>query len=206
MGSENRFDGIDDYAADLIRYKARQLVRRPEFSPSDQEDLEQEMVLDLLRRLPRYDPRRAQRSTFIARIVEHKIATLIEYQRAAKRDSDRQGPSLNRDIADGEGHTTDAIQAVDQEAYLKRLGIEFRPQRDRTDLRLDLEDALRRLPDDLRSLCEMLRSMSVQEIAKAVGMPRPSVYDAIKRVKARLGEEGFQEIFRPGPTDRDPLR
>ena len=206
MGSENRFDGIDVYAADLIRYKARQLVRRPEFSPSDQEDLEQEMVLDLLRRLPRYDPRRAQRSTFIARIVEHKIATLIEYQRAAKRDSDRQGPSLNRDIADGEGHTTDAIQAVDQEAYLKRLGIEFRPQRDRTDLRLDLEDALRRLPDDLRSLCEMLRSMSVQEIAKAVGMPRPSVYDAIKRVKARLGEEGFQEIFRPGPTDRDPLR
>ena len=206
MGSENRFDGIDDYAADLIRYKARQLVRRPEFSPSDQEDLEQEMVLDLLRRLPRYDPRRAQRSTFIARIVEHKIATLIEYQRAAKRDSDRQGPSLNRDIADGEGHTTDAIQAVDQEAYLKRLGIEFRPQRDRADLRLDLEDALRRLPDDLRSLCEMLRSMSVQEIAKAVGMPRPSVYDAIKRVKARLGEEGFQEIFRPGPTDRDLRR
>jgi len=32
---------------------------------------------------------------------------------------------------------------------------------------------------------------------EAVRMPRPSVYDAMKRVKARLAEEGFQEIFSP---------
>ena len=146
MGSENRFEGIDEYAAKLIRYKARQLARRADFSESDQEDLEQEMVLDLLRRLPRYDPRRAQRNTLIARVVEHKIATLIDYRRAAKRDSWREGPSLNRDITDGEGHTTDAIQTVDQNAYLRRLGIAFRPQREQVDLHLELEDALRRLP------------------------------------------------------------
>ena len=206
MGSENRFDGIDPYAAKLIRYKARQLVRRSEFSQSDQEDIEQEIVLDLLYRLPRYDPRRAQRNTFIARIIEHKVAALIDYRRAAKRDFLREGASLNRDIADGEGRTTDAIQTVDQETYLRRLGIPFRPQRDEVDLRLDLESALQRLPEDLRSLCEMLRSMSVQEIATAVGIPRPSVYDAIKRVKARLVEEGFEEIFRPRPTDRDSRR
>ena len=206
MGSENRFDGIDAYAARLIRYKARQLVRRSEFSESDQEDIEQEIVLDLLCRLPRYDARRAQRNTFIARIIEHKVAALIDYRRAAKRDFLREGTSLNRDIADGEGRTTDAIQTVDHETYLRRLGIPFRSERDDVNLRLDLESALQRLPEDLRSLCEMLRSMSVQEVAKATGIPRPSVYDAIKRVKARLVEEGFEEIFLPGPTDRDSRR
>ena len=206
MGSENRFEGIDEYAAKLIRYKARQLARRSDFSESDQEDLEQEMVLDLLRRLPRYDQRRAQRNTFIARIVEHKIATLIDYRRAAKRDCRREGLSLNREFDDGEGNTTDSLQTVDQEAYLRRLGIAFRPQRDQVDLRLDLESALQRLPADLRSLCELLRSKSVREISQTVGIPRPSIYDAIKRVKARLVEEGFQEILRPDPTHRDSRR
>jgi len=69
MGYENRYQGIDDYAVQLIKYKARQLVGRVGFTESDREDLEQEMVLDLLRRLPKFDPKRAGRNTFIARIV-----------------------------------------------------------------------------------------------------------------------------------------
>ena len=77
MGFENHYEGIDEYAVQLIRYKARQLVGRVGFTESDRDDLEQELMLDLLRRLPKYNPDRAQRNTFIARVVEHKIATII---------------------------------------------------------------------------------------------------------------------------------
>ena len=44
------------------------------------------MVLDLLRRLPKFNPERAQRKTFIARVVNHKVATIIEARKAGMRD------------------------------------------------------------------------------------------------------------------------
>ena len=60
MGFDKRYKGIDEYAVRIIKYKARQLVGRVGFTESDREDLEQEMILDLLQRLPKYDPARAQ--------------------------------------------------------------------------------------------------------------------------------------------------
>ena len=56
MGVDNSDDGIDPYAAGLIRFKARQLVGQAGFTASDRNDLEQDLILDLLRRLPKYDP------------------------------------------------------------------------------------------------------------------------------------------------------
>ena len=40
MGYENRYQGIDDYAVQLIKYKARQLVVRVGFTEFDREDME----------------------------------------------------------------------------------------------------------------------------------------------------------------------
>ena len=62
-------EGIDEYAVQIIKFKAKQLVGRVGLTDSDREDLEQEMILDLLQRLPKYNPDRAQRNTFIARVV-----------------------------------------------------------------------------------------------------------------------------------------
>jgi DNA-directed RNA polymerase specialized sigma24 family protein len=52
MESRNRYDGVDAYAVTKIRHHARQLSRSRAFHSSDIEDLEQELMLDLLRRLP----------------------------------------------------------------------------------------------------------------------------------------------------------
>ncbi len=62
MGFDKHDHGIDPYAIRLIKYKARTLVGKAGFTASDREDLEQELILDLLHRLPRYDRNRAQRN------------------------------------------------------------------------------------------------------------------------------------------------
>lgn len=41
--SNNRYGGVDSYAAFFIAYKARTLIRMPMFSRDDLEDLEQDM-------------------------------------------------------------------------------------------------------------------------------------------------------------------
>lgn len=193
MESENRFDGIDAYAAKLIRHKARQMARSPGFSASDREDLEQELVLDLLQRLSQYDPKRAGRNTFMARVIEHKVATIIEYRRRSKRDCRREVQSLNATLHDMEGNETRAIDSVDQESYLRRVGVASPTEQERTEARMDLETLLRRLPDDQRRLCDLLRFKGVAEVSQETGIPRPTLYDIINRLKAALRREDSHE-------------
>ena len=82
VNSQNDARALAQTASGEAYAELRQALMRAGFVEADRHDLEQEMVLDLLRRLPRFDARLSKRETFITRIVEHRIATLIESQRA----------------------------------------------------------------------------------------------------------------------------
>lgn len=56
MLSRNRHDGVEDYAVTKIRFHARQLARTGLFPSQETEDIEQELMLDLLRRRDDFDP------------------------------------------------------------------------------------------------------------------------------------------------------
>jgi len=195
MGYENRYQGIDDYAVQIIRYKARQLVGRVGFTESDREDLEQEMVLDLLRRLPKFDPKRAGRNTFIARIVEHKVATIIEAQKAGMRDYRLCSCSLNDRLEDEEGRSIERMETLDQEDYLRRTGKLSRPMSELRNLSIDLRSAVQTLPPELRELCKRLQTESVTEISRDTGIPRGTIYESIKKLRAIFEDAGLKDYL-----------
>jgi RNA polymerase sigma-70 factor (ECF subfamily) len=195
MGYENRYQGIDDYAVQLIKYKARQLVGRVGFTESDREDLEQEMVLDLLRRLPKFDPKRAGRNTFIARIVEHKVATIIEAQKAGMRDYRLCSCSLNDRLEDEEGRSIERMETIDQEDYLRRTGKLSRPMSELRNLSIDLRSAVQTLPPELRELCKRLQTESVTEISRDTGIPRGTIYESIKKLRAIFEDAGLKDYL-----------
>ncbi len=195
MGYENRYQGIDDYAVQLIKYKARQLVGRVGFTESDREDLEQEMVLDLLRRLPKFDPKRAGRNTFIARIVEHKVATIIEAQKAGMRDYRLCSCSLNDRLEDEEGRSIERMEIIDQEDYLRRTGKLSRPMSELRNLSIDLRSAVQTLPPELRELCKRLQTESVTEISRDTGIPRGTIYESIKKLRAIFEDAGLKDYL-----------
>ena len=74
MSFDPRQGGIDPYAVQHIRFKARQLAGQAGFGAGERKDLEQELFLDLLQRLPQYDPERARRTTFISRVVANRVS------------------------------------------------------------------------------------------------------------------------------------
>lgn len=193
METGNRFDGIDDYAIKLIRYRARQLVGLAGLTESDRPDLEQDMMLDLLRRLPRYDPERAQRSTFIARVVDHRVATILEARRAEKRDPRCEAGSLDERIRGIDGSVARVDTLDHDETYWRRSGSSPRTEAELLDLGLDLELAVSALSPALRELCELLRTSTVTEIARGFGCSRAAVYDAIKRARRQLEKAGLGE-------------
>ncbi|MBU2625031.1 MAG: RNA polymerase subunit sigma-24 [candidate division Zixibacteria bacterium] len=195
MGSKNRYEGINTYAAKIIRYKARRLVGQFGFSEADWEDIEQELTLDLFRRLPKYNPKRAKLNTFIARIVEHKIATIIEARMAAMRDYRLCSCSLNDPLEDEDGHSIERIETIDQDEYLLRIGKLSRPTADLQDLRIDLFNAMERLQPDLRDICEQLLANTITETSKVTGVPRGTIYGHMKKIAAIFEDAGLREYL-----------
>jgi len=195
MGYENRYQGIDDYAVRIIRYKARQLVGRVGFTESDRQDLEQEMVFDLLRRLPKFKPERAQRNTFIARVVEHNIATIIEAQKAGMRDYRLCSCSLNDRFENEEGGSVERIDTINQDDYLQRTGKLSRPISDLRGLSIDVRSAVEKLPPELRELCKRLQIESVTDISRDTGIPRGTIYESIKKLRALFEDAGLRDYL-----------
>jgi len=195
MGYENRYQGIDDYAVRIIRYKARQLVGRAGFTESDRQDLEQEMVFDLLRRLPKFKPERAQRNTFIARVVEHKVATIIEAQKAGMRDYRLCSCSLNDRFENEEGGSVERIDTINQDDYLQRTGKLSRPISDLRGLSIDVRSAVEKLPPELRELCKRLQVESVTDISRDTGIPRGTIYESIKKLRTLFEDAGLKDYL-----------
>jgi len=178
--------GVSDYAERLIRSKARKLVGKAGFVEADVPDVEQELRLDIWRRLSKFDPKRSKRETFITRLIEHKLASILEHRRAAMRDPHCEGCSLNDPVGDaGNLEIGDGIE--DDRRRPKR------PATETSDLLHDLACVLDHLPPRLRALAEELKTRTPSEIARKRGVPRGTLYEAIRELRARLAD--FKDRF-----------
>ncbi len=178
---------LDPYASRVIRIKAQQLIRRPEFTQSDRADIEQELWLDLLLRFARFDGDRARHETFVNMVVNHKVATLIEARQAGKRDHRIPTYSLDEEIVDGDG---DPIQ---REAITRCEALQEMPRP--SDLGMDLDRAVRRLPHDLQLLAARLSSESITEISRTTGVPRSTLNDHVRKLRRFLEDQHLREYL-----------
>jgi RNA polymerase sigma-70 factor, ECF subfamily len=195
MGFDNYFEGIDEYAAQLIGYKARMLIGHYGFTESDREDLEQELKLDLLKRLSKYDPDRAQLHTFISRLIDHEIASIIEAREAGMRDYRLCTCSLNDTVEDKEGSMIERQETIDQEDCLFLTGRISRSQDELHDLSLDIERVMKRLPPELSELCQRLKIQTKIEISRDTGTPRGKINDNIRKLRIILRDSGFRDYL-----------
>jgi RNA polymerase sigma-70 factor (ECF subfamily) len=193
--SQNRYDGIDEYPVRLITFKAKQLTAHPGFSEADREDLEQELLLDLLRRQPKYDPSRAQNSTFVARVVEHRAATLIEERKAGLRDYRLQAFSLNDHIEDEDGVRCERSETFDLDDYLLRTGRQSRSSDELRDLGIDVHSVVDQLPPKLRDMCQRLMRDSITDVSRETGIPRSTLYGIIDKVRAAFKNAGLEDYL-----------
>jgi len=177
--------GIDGFAAERIRIKARQLVGKGGFTESDVDDIEQELRLDLLKRFPDYDAARGSWEGFISGVLDHRIGSLVASRMAEKRDWRRVAFSLNEMIPDGEGEEVERVATMpadEPEANIRALAF-------------DLAKALADLPPKLRRLCKNLQDTNITEIAREEGVSRKTVYGWIKKIRERLEDRGLHHYL-----------
>jgi len=187
MDHRNSYDGIDKYAASMIKHKARQLVGKAGLTKSDQPDIEQALMIDLLHRMKHFNPAKGKKTTFIARVVERHISTILQARFAQCRDW-RKCHSLNYTIDNGEGRQTEMIDLLSYDEESQSIGdVEL------ASLKMDVERVLDTLPDDLKDLCRKLQDNNMAEIAREMGVPRSTLYAQLTRIRKVFREAGLEE-------------
>jgi len=197
-GSREGLQGVEEgslskYARTLIACKARRLVGRAGFTRSDVEDIQSELTLHLLERLPRFNPKKSRLNTFITRVVEDMAEKLVRHRTMEKRDFQREACSLNEDIKNGEGVLTERAETLSREEHDVRL--RGRAPQNASDMALDVERVMSRLPKELRELCELLQTMSVTDAARKLGIPRSTVRGRVRKLREVFHKAGVQDYL-----------
>lgn len=174
MSQQVRLDRFEEW---FIARKARQLAGKAGFTPSDVEDIEQDIRMSILQRLPRFDSAKSNRHTFIAMVVRRCAASILEGRRAEKRNGGRRPQSLNAPIRDAEGREVELHETLVGDA--RRPG---RSEEELRDLQADVLAAVAALPGHLRHWCEVFAGQGIREASRELHIPRCR----LQRIKAEI--------------------
>jgi RNA polymerase sigma factor (sigma-70 family) len=176
---------LGDFEFGIIKRKAKQLVGRSGFKQQDIEDLEQDLMLRLIQGLQSYDPEIAHQKSFVTAIVERAVATILRDANAGKRDhGDQQSLEVLVEMA-GESPTRLSNTIGDRE-YNRRRGRHSRTAEELQSLSSDLAAVIGSLPTDQQDLAEKLKSKSIADSARELGIPRTTLNDAVRRLQTRF--------------------
>jgi RNA polymerase sigma-70 factor, ECF subfamily len=182
---------IDRFTRGIIRRKINQLIGRAGFTEQDRRDLEQELILRLLQSLPSFDPTQAHRNVFTTTVIERYVANVLRNKRAAKRDH-RRSRSLNVVIGEEEEIPIELGDMISQRELDARRVCHPRSDEEVAMLVQDLADVMAKLPDELRGLAERLKSQTVSEIARDMGIPRTTLNESVRRLRRRFENAGLK--------------
>ena len=181
---------IDRDAETTVRARARALVGLAGFTRSDVEDIEQELRLALLVALPRFDQKRASRSTFVRCVVDCRAIDLVRYRLAAKRDVRKTCVSLDEVAGHGDDRAP-RVSCVTYDDLKRRVAQMARSQEERTSMSQDVSRAVSSLPARRRGLCQRLATQSRREIREHTGLSRRGLALQIGRVRERFRDLGL---------------
>jgi RNA polymerase sigma-70 factor (ECF subfamily) len=185
---------FDDLAMKLIKERVKQMIGRNGFTPSDREDLEQEFALYLWQCLRRQKKPLQDRQGFFRKVIADHAVTLIRRREREKRDHFRVS-SLSEQVVDCDGQAVEMAQTIPDDHARTRLCVAPRSSSDWMELTHDVAAVLVQLPPDLRDLCERLKHHSITEVARRLGVPRTTLYDAIRRLRQHFEDAGLRNYL-----------
>lgn len=177
----------------LVRQRAKKLVERSGFPPSERKDLEQELTLHLLECLPQMG-QVENRYAFVNRVLRNHGVTLVR-QRKAEKCNDENVVSLNMLVDDSDQEKTELGNTLLEDVHSHRLGAQPRDNLEQADLAHDVATVLAKLPAEHRDLCERLKHQSLVEIAKETGIARKTLYRLLQEIRERFESAGLQNYL-----------
>ena len=193
---------LPSYISTLIQVTVKKMIGSCGLNKSDQEDLEQQIAFEVIRRRSKFDPAKAHEKTFLARLVEHAVADIFAARKAGNRDYRREDGSLGQWMKDSAGKWVRRGETITEESAGQRTGGPGALPEELRDLAIDMEEAAALLPARLREIYEQFKTHgSVQEIARVIGLHPSSVYESLAQIRQRFEKAGLGDYLPPSPTN-----
>jgi RNA polymerase sigma-70 factor (ECF subfamily) len=193
---------IDPTVMKLVRTKAAGLAGTYGFSASDRDDLRQELLLDCLVRLRKFDPAKSSRRTFVHRVIRHRVATLLDGQRAPCRDYRMCRDSLDAPVQLAACESIPLGETVSTDDYEARIGRNVLSSREPMELRIDIDRGISLLPPELAAVADLLKSVSAVEAGRRLGLSRATVYRRIFDIRGVFAAAGLDDYLRQRQAER----
>ena len=183
-----------EYVTKRTHYKARQVVRRAP-ALGEVKDIQHNLIEDVLRRLPKFDGRRAGVKTFICRIIDNKIASILKRHDAACRRDRCANESLDDWVYDETGAWARRGLTLEESRGRAHLGVVERSDHQQRELEMDTAAVMASLPPRLRGLCAMLRAQTPSAVSRRTSLSRSVVYRHIAAIRAVFLGAGLQHYL-----------
>jgi RNA polymerase sigma-70 factor (ECF subfamily) len=175
----------------VIHSMARRLVGKAGFKFQDQDDLEQELQLQVRKRLPKYDPNQSDHDAFV-RMVVSRCATNMRRDNVAPKRNSRSVQSLD---ATARNESVPLAEAVPSHQHDARLGLQRRSEHEEAQLKSDVRAVLTQLAPQDQRLAEMLKSQSITEAARRLSVPRTTLYRDVRRLRMLFENTGLRKYL-----------
>ena len=178
---------IIQHEADIA---ARRLIRKLRLSKNDLADLRQELLIDLIARLPAFDPKRGSLGAFAGIVMANRAAHLAHKVKRERRLFGAVPTSLDETLPEGDGATRgDLVSEEDGlSAYFGQPVDAFAT----VERRLDVERGLGTLgPDDAR-LSAALSQSNIDDLVDRGLAARSSLYRRVKNIRLALLAAGLK--------------
>ena len=183
---------LDSYVLQQASCRASLLVATAGFSSDDWEDLRQDIVLDLLRRAPKFDPNRGDWQGFVRGVTRNHSTVLVTRHRRRAREV------LAEDLVDRDESGVGDPNAALHNRLCSDAVAELH-------LRLDVYRVLASLPPRLRRLALLLAQMPVKDVCERMGKSRSRVYQMTLEIRKVFVGAGLAPCYSRVRIDRKSL-
>jgi RNA polymerase sigma factor (sigma-70 family) len=167
----------------LLRRKAAQIARQARLPFRDREDLAQDLIVELLKRLEKYDPVKAKGNyeRFVQMIIRRATINILCRLGVAKRSA----------------HSTISLNDIETEVSKGELEAE------QAELARDVKEVLAALPSELREIAELLMTESIARTASILGISRHTVYERVTEIRTHFERAELGNFSRVRRTLRE---
>jgi RNA polymerase sigma factor (sigma-70 family) len=169
---------------------ARRLVRRFRLPSADLADLCQDLLLDLITRLKRFDPGRGTLGAFAGTVTAHRATRIANKLQAQRRLFGCRPISLDETLPGTDGETLG--ETIPEAAGYAALCGQPTDAFVGVERRIDVERGLGILDARERELCAALSRVTVEQLAAAGQGARSSLYRRVKDVRLALTAAGLR--------------
>jgi RNA polymerase sigma-70 factor (ECF subfamily) len=185
-----RTDAWVPLASTTASHYARRIVRSLRLTAEDVADIRQELLLEVVRRAPRFDPARAAWPTFIDMIIRHAADELAARLVCGQRHNAGFLDDLTTRCHGVRVRLTEVVSESEGFGALwSGAGDSFTE----VDRRIDIERFVERLPDSLRRLCRLLQTELPADAQRLSGLSRSEFYRQLDELAMRLRAHGLAE-------------